>query len=419
MNMKYRKLLGLLLVAVVAFSSLSMAFAQDATAVPEPTATFVPSTEGALTIWSDADRRPAIEAIAKNFTDKFGVEVRVQTMAFGDVRNNLQLGAPVGQGPDLIVGAHDWIGQLYGNGLISPIELSPELLANFDPVAIRAFTYDGKLVGLPYLTEAVGVYYNTDLIPTLPDTWADTIALGEQLVKDGKAEQGLAIPKGDPYHHEALLTGFGGYIFGLDADGNYNPDDVGIDSPGALLAGEELDRLVKAGDFSDAVDYNAAQSQFQAGKLAMWITGPWALNGNRASGVPFAVAPVPKMVETARPFVGSQGFMINAFSKNSLLAQSFLTDYVATDEGMKLLYDAVPFIPAWLPLGATIDDVDLQNFSLAVANGDPLPAIPQMASVWTAWGNAITLIYQQKEDPDKALKDAAEAIRVEIAKTAS
>ena len=415
--MKYRKLLSLLIVAVLALSSMSLAFAQDATATPAPTATFVPSTEGTLTIWSDAGRQPAIEAIAKGFTDKYSVPVRVQVMGFGDIRNNLQLGGPVGEGPDIIVGAHDWVGQLYGNGLIMPLDVSADLVDKFDPVAIKAFTYDGKLVGLPYLTEAVAIYYNTDLVPKVPDTWADTIALGEQLVKDGKAENGLAIPKGDPYHHEALFTGFGGYVFGRDADGNYNPKDVGLDSPGALKAAEELDRLVKAGDFSDAVDYGAAQTLFQSGKLAMWITGPWALGDIRKSGVHYAVAPIPKMDDTPRPFVGSQGFMVNAFSKNTLLAQSFLTDYVATDEGMKALYDAVPFVPAWKQLASSIDDKDLKDFSLAVANGDPMPAIPQMASVWTAWGNAITLIYQQKEDPDKAFKDAAEAIRAEIAKS--
>lgn len=415
--MKFRKLLGLLLIAVLVLSGVGSVFAQDPT--PAPTEAFVPSTEGTLTIWADAGRQPAIEAIAKDFTEKFSIPVRVQVMAFGDIRNNLQLGGPVGEGPDLIVGAHDWIGQLYGNGLLAPIELPEELAANFDPVALNAFTYDGQLVGLPYLTEAVALYYNTDLVSEVPATWADTITLAEQIVADGKAERGIAIPKGDPYHHEALLTGFGGYVFGLDAEGNYNPEDVGIDSPGAIKAAEELDRLVKADVFSDAVDYGAAQALFTSGKLGMWITGPWALGDIRTSGVPYAVAPIPTMDETPSPFVGAQGFMINKFSKNLLLAQSFLTDFVATDDGMQQLYDAVPFVPAWKPLAATIDDKDLQDFAASVANGHPMPAIPQMASVWTAWGNAITLIYQQKEEPAKALQDAAEAIRAEIAKSAS
>lgn len=393
-------------------------FAQDAT--PEPTPTFAPSAEGTLTIWSDADRFPAIEALGQAFTAEYNIPVRIQTMAFGDVRNNLQLAAPVGEGPDIIIGAHDWIGQLYSNGLIAPIELSEDLLANFDPVALRAFTYDGQLVGLPYLIEGVGLYYNTDLVPELPATWAETTALAEQLVADGDAERGIAIPNGsgDPYHHYPIFTGFGGYVFGLDDQGSYNPDDVGLDSEGGIAAMQEIDRLVKADVLNAAVDYGVAESLFHDGDLAMWITGPWALNGIRESGVPYAVAAIPTMTEEPRPFVGSQGFMINSFSVNALLAQAFLSDFVATDNGMQLLYDAVPFIPAWTPLADSIDDADLAAFSGAIANGDPLPAIPAMNAVWSAWGNAISLVYQQTADPAEAITEAATAIREQIASAA-
>lgn len=422
--MKTRFVLSLFTVIVALFLAVHLptaTLAQDATATPAPTATFVPSTEGALTIWSDAGRLPALEALGEAFTEEYGVPVRIQTMGFGDIRNNLQLGAPAGEGPDLIVGAHDWLGQLYGNGLIAPIEASDELIADLDPVAVRAFTYDGQLLGLPYSTEAIGVYYNTDLVPELPGTWAEMVDLAEQLVADGEVERGLAIPNtaGDPYHHMPIFTGFGGYVFGVDAEGNYNPEDVGLDSPGGIAAMEEINRLVEADVLNAAVDYGVAESLFKEGDLAMWITGPWALGGIREAGVPYAVAPIPPMEETPRPFVGSQGFMINAFSVNQLLAQAFLTEFVATDEGMQLLYDAVPFIPAWLPLQETIEDQDLAAFAAVVAAGDPMPAIPEMSAVWTAWGNAINLIYQGQGDPQTAIEEAAAAIREEIARADS
>ena len=135
--------------------------------------------------------------------------------------------------------------------------------------------------------------------------------------------------------------------------------------------------------------------------------------------MPYAVAPIPEMEETPRPFVGSQGFMINAFSENALLAQAFLSEFVATDEGMQLLYDTIPFIPAWNPLAESVDNEDLENFRLSVANGDPMPAIPAMNAVWTAWGNAITLIYQQQADPETVVSEAAQAIRDQIASAGS
>ncbi len=407
----------LLLIGVI-LSVQVTGFAQDAT--PEPTATFVPSVEGTLTLWTDQPRSPAIEAIGTAFTEKYGVPVRIQTMGFGDIRNNLVLGGPVGEGADIIIGAHDWVGQLTSNGLLAPIELSPELLEKFDPVAIRAFSYNSQLVGLPYLTEAIGVYYNTDMIAPadFPKTWAELTDLAEKLVTDGTAERGLGIPLGsggDPYHHYPIFTGFGGYVFGVDEEGNYNAEDVGLDNEGGIAAMQEMDRLVKAGVLNPADDYGALQSLFREGKLAMWITGPWELNGMRESGVPYAVAAVPSMTEAARPFVGSQGFMINSFSQNLLLAQAFLTEFVATDEGMQLLYDALPFIPAWNPLAGTLEDEDLLNFRESVANGDPMPAIPAMNAVWTAWGNAIVLVHQQQADPAAAIQEAAEAIRAEIA----
>lgn len=416
--MKHGKIFVLLIIALLALGGFTATLAQDPT--PAPTEVFVPSSEGTLTIWADEGKIAVIEAIGAKFTEQFSIPVRVQLMQFGGIRDNLILGGPVGEGPDLIVGAHDWLGQLYGNGLVAPVELTDEVLANLDPVALTAFTYDGKLVGLPYLTEAIAVYYNTDVISEVPDTWQGLTDLAVQLVTDGKVERGLAIPgPGDPFHHYPLFTGFGGYVFGRDAEGNYNPEDVGLDSAGGLLAVEELDRLVKADVLNAAVDYGAAQALFQDGKLAMWITGPWALSDLRKGTAPFAVAPIPTMVEgiTPGPFVGSHGFMINSFSKNLLLAQAFLTDFIATDEAMKALYDAKPFIPAWLPLKGSIDDQDLINFGASVANGQPMPAIPQMSAVWTAWSNALTLIYQQSADPDAAITEAAEAVRAEIAKS--
>ena len=48
-------------------------------------------------------------------------------------------------------------------------------------------------------------------------------------------------------------------------------------------------------------------------------------------------------------------------------------------------------------------------------NGLPMPAIPEMSVVWSAWGDAIVLISQQREAPDVAFKNAAEQIRAAIA----
>jgi arabinogalactan oligomer/maltooligosaccharide transport system substrate-binding protein len=58
-------------------------------------------------------------------------------------------------------------------------------------------------------------------------------------------------------------------------------------------------------------------------------------------------------------------------------------------------------------------DPDIQGFGEAGINGDPLPSIPQMGSVWQAWTDAYQLILTGS-DPVEAFTNAAAQIRAQI-----
>ncbi len=419
---KYLTLFTLLTLVLAMFAVQTgvqqVARAQDGTAAATqaPTATPKPlaSAEGSLTVWADELRAPIIEKIGKDFEAKYNVPVRVQQLGFGDIRDQLKVAGPAGEGPDILIGAHDWLGTLVTNGLLSPIDLGDKT-KSFDPVALKGFTYEGKLYGVPYAVEAIALYYNKDLVPNPPTTWDELKTIAKKLQDDKKVDQGYVLQEGDPYHAYPIISGFGGYVFGTDKDGNYNPQDLGLDSPGALKGAKEIDSMVKAGLLRPNVNYDTMMSLFKTGKSAMMITGPWALSDIRKSGINYGVAKIPKMDQTPRPFVGVQGFMVNKFSKNELLAKTFLTEYIATDDTMMALFTADPRGPAWMPIRDKINDPDQAVFAQSAADGDPMPAIPQMNSVWDAWGKAVTLIFQQKGDAEQAFKDAAKSVRDQIA----
>jgi arabinogalactan oligomer/maltooligosaccharide transport system substrate-binding protein len=61
------------------------------------------------------------------------------------------------------------------------------------------------------------------------------------------------------------------------------------------------------------------------------------------------------------------------------------------------------------------DDPDIQGFGLSGAEGLPMPAIPEMGSVWSAWTDAYQLILTGAADPEQAFMDAAAQIRNLIA----
>jgi maltose-binding protein MalE len=148
----------------------------------------------------------------------------------------------------------------------------------------------------------------------------------------------------------------------------------------------------------------------------MWINGPWELDNIRKAGIKYGIGLIPAGTSVARPFVGVQGFMVSKLSKNQLLAQAFVTEFLATDDIMQKLYDAQFGIPAWLPTRTKNMNPDIEGFSASVANGDPTPAIAAMGAVWDIGNNALGLIYQQKGDPEKTMKDAGTALRDAIAK---
>lgn len=388
------------------------AAAEEMAEEPEGIATTCEEGAPSIAIWADNTRSPILVDVGSQFEADFGVCVAVTEKGFGDIRDDLKVAAPAGEGPDIIIGAHDWLGELVVNGLLAEIDLG-ETESEFLPAAVQAFIYDGKLYGMPYATENVALVYNPELVETPPSTWSEVMEVAAQLEADGVVEQGYILQQGDPYHFFPIQTAFGGYVFGLTEEG-YDPSDVGIDSEGSIAALQWLDAMVEEGHLKSDIDWDTMHAQFENGDAAMLITGPWALPRLRESGIPFAIAPLPGETEEASPFLGVQGFMVSAFSEDPLLAQTFLLDYVATEETMQAIFEADPRPSAYLPVRNAIEDPAIQGFAEAGANGLAMPAIPEMSAVWSAWGDAITLVFQGTEDPETAFTTAAEQIRTAI-----
>lgn len=371
--------------------------------------------EDSLVIWVDDSRAPIIEELGVAFEEEFGVAVVVQELEFGDIRDQLKTAGPAGEGPDMIIGAHDWLGELAVNGLLAEIDVT-DIADQFLPAAMDAFVYDGVQYGLPYAAENVAFVRNTDLVPEAPETWDDVRAISEQLVADGDAQYGYIIQDNDPYHFFPVQTAFGGYVFGVTEAG-YDAEDVGIDSEGAIAAATWLEGMVADGLMPTGVDYDVMHTLFGSGDAAMIITGPWAIPMIEESGVPFEVSGLPGGADgtSGKPFLGVQGFMISAFSENQILAEAFLFDYIATEETMASIYSSDPRPPAFLAVRDSLEDEIMNGFVAAGAEGLAMPAIPEMSSVWSAWGGAMELVRTGELSGAEAFGDAGEQIRTLIA----
>jgi arabinogalactan oligomer/maltooligosaccharide transport system substrate-binding protein len=321
--------------------------------------------------------------------------------------------------PDLFIIPHDNIGVLVESGVVATIDLGDKV-DMFLPNALEGFTYNGELYGVPYALENDACFRNVDLVPDMPATWDEVAAIGKELVDSGQVEYAMAFPDLG-YNYFPVYTAYGGYIFGRDETGSYTADDVGMDSEGMIAGAQWAYDLIRDGYASENLDWEAAHVMFENGQAPFIITGPWAVGRFKDIGIPYAISACPAAEadgEPGAPFIGVQGFMVNANSENVLLAQTYLTEFIATENAMQYMYDNDPRPSAWLSIFEATEDPDMAGFAQAGANGQPMPAIPAMGTVWDAWDNAGILMAQGELDPTQALSDAATQIRNQIAESA-
>jgi len=366
-----------------------------------------------LLIWADENRATALQQVVPAFTEATGVEVEIEVVGFGEIRDQAGVAGPAGEGPDLFVGAHDWTGELAVNGLVEPIDLGGRAGEFFD-VALTAFSFGGNLYAVPYATEAIALYYNTDLAAEAPATFEEIGAICAAL--EG-IENCVGIPGGgdgaDAYHNYPFVSALGGYIFKYDPASGYDPSDVGLDSEGAVAGVTFLAGLVADGLLAPT-NYDAAKTLFLEGQQPFWVTGPWELGTlNGQDGVTWGVAKLPTIGGQApSPFVGSQGMFLSAFSPNKVLARTFLLEFVTTPETMRALYDADPRNPAYRAVFDQLADNPVaQTFALSAADGVPMPNIPEMGAVWGPLGNALLLVRNGESEAAAAMEAAAQGVR--------
>lgn len=358
-----------------------------------------PTSDESLTMWVDPNRFKEMKPLVEAFAKETGVEVELVEKAVEDIGPDFVAQVPTGEAADMMITAHDGLGEWVKNGVVAPVELGDQV-DDFAPVASAAMAYDGQYYGVPLSLENVALVRNNAL---LSETKAQTF---DELIAEGKSagtEFSVLIQQGessDPYHMYPLQTSFGAPVFKQNADGSYTPELTLGGSKGHAFA-KYIARLGDEGALDIAVDGAVAGQAFGDGKSPYIITGPWGIPGMQEAGIDFTVLPIPSAGgEPARPFVGVQGVFVSAKTKNPVLANEFVK-YMGTEEAQDLLYGSSKRSPALTASAEKVDDPVIAGFAAAAAEGVPMPAIPEMSAVWNFWGTTEAQIIDGKVDPIK------------------
>jgi maltose-binding protein MalE len=393
MNSKRRSiaLLTAALTAVGATVAGGASAAQDRTA-GAPDARAATTT---IRVWTDKDRRAAVDNVVGEWARTKGLAAEVVEKDFGKIRDDLKTVQPE-NAPDVIIGAHDWTGQLAADGLVVPLNPSAATRRQFPAYALSAFSYGTavkRLYGIPVALENIGLVVNTKLAK-VPTTFAQLQTAALAFQKKARGNLAIAVPQGaagDAYHMYPFFSGLGGYVFGTNRAGNLDASDIGVANARFLSNATMIDQWNRSGLINSKIDYGVAKDSFLKGKAAFWITGPWESDTLKKSGLSFRIVQVPPIKFKSVPFLGVQGFMVTKYAATHGLesaAKDLVASYMARPAGQNALAAANGRYPANTTAGRAVNDSVLRQFGAAGAGGVPMPNIPQMSSVWSDLGGA-------------------------------
>jgi arabinogalactan oligomer / maltooligosaccharide transport system substrate-binding protein len=328
-----------------------------------------------------------------------------------------------GEPPDVVLGAHDWIGNLVQNGAIDPLLMTDKTKSGYQDLAIRAVTFNGQQYGMPFTMNNIVLYRNTALAPEAPSSIEDMVAVGQALKKAGRVDEVVAWPigqTGDPYHINPLYTSGGGYMFGTLPSGDFDPADLGVAEPGAAQAYGKIGALGErgAGVLKRSITTDNILSLFTAGKTAFMVSGPWQLPQLKKTRIRYDISAVPAFRggQPARPFITVDAAYVASKSRNKTLAQEFVTNFWSRPDVGTALYEASSSVPA---LKAALDEVRRTDplvgkvSDAGVRFGEIMPSIPAMAAVWDPLGKAEAAVVGGA-DPGATVDAAANAIEAQI-----
>ena len=358
--------------------------AEPTTSASSPEAATDPATT--LTVWVDAERADALEGAATAYEEQSGIAVEIVARDNSTLKDDYMQQANSGSGPDVVMGAHDWLGELTTNGVIAPLELGDKADA-FLPVALDAATYDGTVYQLPYAVENLAMLRNADLVAEPAADFNDMIAKGTE----SGAEFAFVVEQGEdgnPYHLYPFQTSFDAPVFGRDEAGSYDPTQL------SLGDGEEfaywLYEQGQAGTMSTEITGDIAKEKFTSGEAAFWLTGPWNVTAAVEAGINLEIDAIPAPgPSAASPFAGVKGFFVNEYSDNKVAANDFLVNFIGTAEVQSALFESGGVLPALTEAAeAAGTDPLVEGFLAAGQEAVPMPAIPEMGAVWEYWGIA-------------------------------
>ena len=309
------------------------------------------------------------------------------------LKTKFEAAGPRGNGPDLLISAHERVGAWAGASLIAPW---PSDGAGLHPAALEALRHGGSLYGLPLATKSLALFVNTALVPVVPRSTDEIAALAGALPP---GVYPLAYQATDAYFHAPWMHGFGG--------GVQDAGQLRLDRPENAAALGFARGMLEAGLLPEEPTGALVTQLFNEGLAATVINGPWFL-GEIDPKVNFVVAPLPVISPVGRPaapYLTVEGLMLSAHAAQPALAVALGAHLTSPPEAVRRAVQGRQTVATLAAYDdpAVAGDAVLQAFRAQMDAAVPMPNGVEMGATWEPSARALRRVMRGAETPEAAL----------------
>lgn len=316
---------------------------------------------------------PPWATLPKDMTDRFtaqtGIKLSLQTLGWDEIRTKIITASIAGSAPaDVTEIDWSWVGQFGSSGWYAPLNATVDSATTKDLPATAIFTYDKKLIGIPYNNDFRLLIFNRQHLKAAgiaqpPKTLAELLDDAKSIKQKGVVKFPIALPlsatEGSATAWYLLTKAFGGDLF----DSNFHPLFTSPDSAGYKALAWEIEAL-KAGlidPASTGLKDVEVQELFKNGQASFDVAG-WAGNlsvytdpskSKVASAAEGAL--MPTVSGKTRTFGLPEAVGIPAASTHKKAAETFIRWFVAPENQMES-YTALGNLPTRTSVLKSLND---------------------------------------------------------------
>ncbi|WP_176444914.1 ABC transporter substrate-binding protein [Paenibacillus herberti] len=414
---------ALLTLSVVLASTLAACGTESDSKAPATTGS--PSEPITLTFasWSisEAATKPALEEMVKNYETKNpNVKIEFIGIPFGDIKQQTFVMASTDNAPDIMQTFPAWFGSYAASDIVTPLDdlMGKEYVDDLLPSFKEDFSYDGKLMGVPWASTPYVLYWNKELFakaglkPEAPKTMDEMLVAAKALSKlktdSGESIYGFGEPS-DKLAINGLVSLRNLYTFGgsiMDKDGKVNAN-----TPEMVATLNYYKGLVKDGISPSGAKLKDLRNLFSIGRLGMYIDGYYGkavFRNLSGKGEEFdkvwGAGLVPAGPSGESVSIGeAHGLVISETSKNKQAAADFIK-YLTDKEAMTIYHNQSDVFSARQSLSGLFADSDYDKvLQEQMKTIKPLPKNhPGMEQGYIDIADALLTVVTETATPEKA-----------------